>query len=74
MKGEWNNSRLACDKLLDDMPRLVGYSASEPIQPIALRHAGYTVAHLKSYRGAPDLREANWETLVRYLKGDKVFL
>ena len=54
------------------MPRSEGQDASEGPQPIVLRHAGYTVAHLKSYRyepGAPGVVEANRETPVKYLKG-----
>ncbi|GAB0203436.1 hypothetical protein GRJ2_002809200 [Grus japonensis] len=56
------------------MPRLEGWSASEGPQPVALRRAGYTGAHLKSYReepGAPEVIGANRETLVKYLKGIK---
>ena len=57
------------------MPRLEGQGASEGPQPVALRCAGYTGAHLKSYGdepGAPEVIGANRETLVKYLKGIKV--
>ncbi|GAB0204837.1 hypothetical protein GRJ2_002949300 [Grus japonensis] len=50
------------------MPR----DASEGPQPVAQRHAGYTAAHLKSYRDKPGASEvigANRETLVKYIKG-----
>jgi len=43
-------------------------------QPVALRCAGYTRAHLKSYGdepGAPEVIGANVETPVKYLKGIK---
>jgi len=35
------------------MPRLEGQGASKDPQPVALRSAGYTEAHLKSYRDEP---------------------
>ena len=57
------------------MPRLEGRGASEGPQPVALRHVGYTGAHLKSYGdepGAPEVIGANRETAVKYLKGIKV--
>ncbi|GAB0182504.1 cAMP-dependent protein kinase inhibitor alpha [Grus japonensis] len=57
------------------MPRLEGWATSKGPQPVALKLAGYTGAHLKIYRdepGAPELTEANRETLVKYLKGIKV--
>ena len=56
------------------MPRLEGRDASTGPQPVALRCAGYTEAHLKSYSqepGAPEVIRANRETLVTYLKGIK---
>jgi len=74
LKREGDNIRLDCDQWWDDMPRSEGQDASEGPQPIVLRHAGYTVAHLKSYRyepGAPGVVEANRETPVKYLKGIK---
>ena len=58
----------------DDMPRLEGWSYSEGRQLVALRSAGYTAAHLKSYGdepGAPEVIGANRETPVKYLKGMK---
>ena len=70
MKGEGDNTRLACD----DMPRLEGHGASEDPQCVALRHAGYTAAHLKFYEdesGAPEVTGANREIPVIYLKGIK---
>ena len=63
------------DKPWDDMPRLEGQGASKGPQPVALRRAGYTGAHLKSYReepGAPEVIGANRETPVKYLRGIKV--
>ncbi|KAK4825362.1 hypothetical protein QYF61_026881 [Mycteria americana] len=70
-----DNIRLACDKLWDDTPRLEGQGASEGPQSVALRRAGYTAAHLKSYgdltSGAPEVTGANRETPVKYLKGIK---
>jgi len=56
------------------MPRLEGQRTSEGPQPVTLRAAGYSVAHLKSYRdeaGAPEVIEANRGTPVKYLKGIK---
>ena len=70
MKGEGDNIRLACEKLWDDTPRLEGRGASEGPQPVALRCAVYTAAHLKPYGdepGAPEVKGANRETLVKYL-------
>ena len=74
MEGEGDNIRLACDKLWDDTPRLEGQGVREGPQPVVLRCAGYTAAHLKSYRdetGAPEVIGANRETPVKYLKGIK---
>ena len=74
MKWEGDNIRLACDKLWDEMPRSEGQGASKSSQPVAQRHAGYTAAHLKSDRdepGASEVKGANRETLVKYLKGIK---
>ena len=74
MKREGDNIRLACDKLWDDMPRSEGRGASKGPQPVALTHAGYTGAHLKSYGeepGAPEVIGANRETPGKYLKGIK---
>jgi len=56
------------------MPRLEGRGASKGLQPIALRCAGCTAAHLKSVRddpGAPEVVGANKETPVEYFKGIK---
>jgi len=50
-----DNIRLAHDQLWDDTPRLEGWGASEGSQPGALRGAGYTPAHLASYRNEPQL-------------------
>jgi len=74
LKGEGDNSRLACDKLWDDMPRIEGGGANEGPQPLALRSAGYTAAHLKSYGdepGFPEVIGTNEETPVKYFKGTK---
>ncbi|KAK4830595.1 hypothetical protein QYF61_012021 [Mycteria americana] len=74
LKGKGDNIRLARDKLQDDRARLEGWGASEDPQPVALRHAGYTGAHLKSYGdepGAPEAVGVNRGTLVKYLKGIK---
>jgi len=74
LKGEGNNIRLACDKLWEDTPRLEGWDASKGPQPVPLRFAGYTAAHLKSCGdepGAPEVIGANTETPVKYLKGIK---
>jgi len=49
VKGKRDNTRLAHDQLWEDMPRLEGQGTSEGPQPTALRRAGYTAAHLKSY-------------------------
>jgi len=71
LKGERDNIRLACNKLWDDTPRLEGWGAGKGPQPIALRHAGYTAAHLKSYIDEPGASEAvgaKRETPVKYLK------
>jgi len=41
------------------------------MRPVAVRHAGYTAAHLKSYRdeqGNPEIIGANREMPVKYLK------
>ena len=57
------------------MPRLEGQSASQGPHPVALRHAGYTEACLKSYGNEPEsleVIEANRETPVKYLKEIKV--
>ena len=51
---------------------LEGWGASEDLQPVALRRAGYTAAQSKSYGdkpGAPEIIKANRETPVKYLKG-----
>ena len=56
------------------MPRLEGWGASKGHQPVVLRLAGYTGAHLKSYRdepGAPEVVGANRETPGKCLKGIK---
>jgi len=74
LKGEGDNIRLAHDQLWGDTARLEGWVASKGPQPVALGHAGYTAAHLKSYGdepGAPEVTEANRETPVKYLKGIK---
>ncbi|PKU40814.1 egf-like repeat and discoidin i-like domain-containing protein 3 [Limosa lapponica baueri] len=44
-------------------------------QSVALRRAGYTAAHFKSYRdepGSPEVIETNRETTVKYPKGIKL--
>ena len=64
----------AHDKLWDDTPRLEGWDTSKGAQLVALRRAGYTAAHLKSYGdepGCPEVTGANRETAVKYLKGIK---
>ena len=74
MKEEGHNIRLICDKPWDNTPRFERQSASKGSQTVALRHARYTRAHLKSYRdepGAPEVIGANRETPVKYLKGIK---
>jgi len=53
---------------------LEGWGASEDLQPVALRRAGYTAAQSKSYGdkpGAPEIIKANRETPVKHLKGIK---
>lgn len=55
--------------------RCEGWLASESPQLIALRHAGYTGAHLKSYRDEPgplEIIEDNRKTLVKYFKGIRI--
>jgi len=74
LKGEGEHIRLICDKLWDDMPRLEGWGAREGPHLVALRCAGYTAAHLKSYGeepGAPEVIRANREAPVKYLRGIK---
>jgi len=73
-RTEGDNTRLANDQLWGDTPRFEGQGASEGPQSVALRHAGYTAAHLRSYGdepGAPELVKVNRETPVKYLKGIK---
>jgi len=53
LKGEEDNIRLARDKLWDDTQWLEGQGTGEGPQSVALRHAGYTAAHLKSYGDEP---------------------
>jgi len=56
----------------DDMPRLEGQGASKDPQPVALKHAGYTAAHLKSSGnepGAAEVIRANRKTPVKHVKG-----
>ena len=74
MKGKGDSIRLARDKLWDDTPRLEGWDATKGPQPVDLRCAGCTGAHLKSYRyepGAPEVTGPNRKTPVKYLKGIK---
>jgi len=74
LKEEGDNTRLAHDHLWDDTPRLEAWAASKGSQPSALRCAGCTAAHLKSYGGepgAPEVIGANRETPVKLLKGIK---
>ena len=55
-----------------DRSRLEGQGASKGLHPVALRHAGYTGAHLKSYRDqprAPEVIGATREILVICLRG-----
>jgi len=75
LKGEGDNIRLTHDKMWDNTPRLGGQGANEGPHPVALRCAGYTGAHLKSYReepGAPEVIEAHREAPVKYPKGVNV--
>ena len=54
--------------------RFEGWGASKGPQPVTLRRAGYTGAHLKSYGdepGAPEVVGAKRETPGKYLKGIK---
>ena len=74
LKQEGKNIRLARDKLWHDTSRLEGRSATEGLQPVALRCAGYTAAQLKCWGdelGAPELIGAKMETPWKYLKGTK---
>jgi len=44
------------------MPRLEGWGDNKGPQPVALRHAGYTAAHLKSYGDEPGAPEETGQT------------
>jgi len=67
-------TRLARDRLWDDTPGSEGRGASEGPQPVALRRAGYTAAHLRCCEDepeAPEVTGATRETPVKSLRGIK---
>jgi len=77
LKGKGDNIRLACDKLCVDMPRLEGQGVSEGPQPVALRRADYTAAHLKSYGddpGNPETYQPKGKTSEISQRNSRVFL
>lgn len=71
MPGKKDNTRLVCDKLWEDTPRLKGQSASEGPQTSGSRGVDHIGEHKSREPGTPGIIEAIRETPVKYLKGIK---